>query len=184
MLIGHGQWNSIFHAKRKSKQTKTRLTGFWARDLGFLQATVRIQHDEEQTSQILESNTSIKPANNIQSKSNHGFDQIKLNSMKQAQTYSHIKFQLNITSTILDHFQWFKAQSVQREEIYTKHGMILRNGRVEFLPNLENSCDSMVIWLYALETDAPGGSKCWLDSSSWLKLAWLYSKWKLPWMRA
>ena len=53
----------------------------------------------------------------------------------------------------------FKDQNAQEQKIYTKHSMDLRNKRFENLLVLEESWDSVVVLMFAGETDAPRSSK-------------------------
>lgn len=117
------------------------------KDLGFFKLQCRLQHLEEQKSQKWELSTLINSSNYTQTKSNPNFDWNELNKMNQAQTYWSIKLKFHVTLKICNHFTRFKLHCNQHERIFLKHVMILEMVRVENLPNLRNSCDSMVVWL-------------------------------------
>ena len=53
----------------------------------------------------------------------------------------------------------FKAQNTQEQKIYTIHIMDLRNREIEFLLVFEESCETVVVLMFAGETDDPRSFK-------------------------
>ena len=53
--------------------------------------------------------------------------------------------------------------------------------KVEFLLDLENSCDLEVLWSPMLKTDAPQASTRWMEGESWLGIACNDFDFNLPW---
>ena len=66
-----------------------------------------------------------------------------------------MKLHDNITLKILDEISRFKVQYDQQGKIYPKHVNISRIARFEFLPDLKNSVDFVVVWPCKCETAAP-----------------------------
>ncbi|KAI5403022.1 hypothetical protein KIW84_050574 [Lathyrus oleraceus] len=75
----------------------------------------------------------------------HSMDLHQLPSTQQDKTKTQAPEEISSSPAYVPHLG---------KEVYTVHIMVFGMVKVEDLPNLKNSCDSDVVWPYALETDA------------------------------
>ena len=102
--------------------------------------------------------------------------------MNRAQTICNIKFKIQITSQILNHFQKQDYHEAQHEETSLKHVIIWWNKEVENLPIWKGSCNTVVVWPSWSETNAPPAPQSWMMKLAWLEIAWNGFNLELPLM--
>ena len=67
--------------------------------------------------------------------------------MNRRQMHSHIRFQIKISYSILNHFMCFKAYCNHGNEIYTFHIMIWKKEGVEILLGCEENRGTVLVWM-------------------------------------
>lgn len=102
--------------------------------------------------------------------------------MNRARIKNIIKLHFSITRAIVNHFQKQTHHEAQHGEIFLKHISIWWNHEIEFLLVLKSRWDSMVVWMFKLETGAHTASTRWMVKILGPETTWNSFTRPLPWM--